>query len=199
MLFTDIEGFTSLSETKIPEEVAALLNTHFGLVSSCISAEAGVVDKFIGDSVMAFWGGMGVDDAHAEHACRAALDIRRTIEDENVARKQRGEEPIRLRIGIHTGEAIVGNIGAAGRANFTVIGDTVNTAQRMEGLAREFRKPDEDVVILISDHTARLLENKFEIEPCGKQQLKGRRQREEVYLLTRVLRKYDQNAPAAAP
>lgn len=183
VLFTDIQGFTSLSENMRPEDVAAMLNTHFGLVSSCISTEAGVVDKFIGDSVMAFWGGLRSDDAHAEHACQAALLIRSKIEADNAERTSRGETPIRLRIGIHTGEAIVGNIGAAGRANFTVIGDTVNTAQRLEGLAREYREEGQDVVILISDHTARLLEDGFEAVSCGEQILKGRRQREEVHLL----------------
>ncbi len=188
VLFTDIEGFTSLSEAMRPEEVAALLNAHFGLISSCISAEAGVVDKFIGDAVMAFWGGLQLDDAHAEHACRAALAIRRAVEADNIERIRRGEAPIRLRIGIHTGEAIVGNIGAAGRANFTVIGDTVNTAQRLEGLARTFREGSEDVAILISDHTARLIDDSFTTVSCGKQVLRGRRQPEEVHLLTGVAR-----------
>lgn len=183
VLFTDIQGFTPFSEELPPAEVAAFLNAHFALVSSCIWAEEGVVDKFIGDSAMAFWGGLQADEAHAAHACRAAIRIREAMKADNAERRGRGEPAIRLRIGIHSGEAIVGNIGAPGRANFTVIGDTVNIAQRLEGLARQFASEAEDVVILISGDTARHIGEDFMAAPCGQYELRGRRRKEELYLL----------------
>ncbi|QIE54198.1 hypothetical protein G5B40_01310 [Pikeienuella piscinae] len=183
VLFTDIQGFTPFSEEMPPAEVAAFLNAHFALISSCIWAEDGVVDKFIGDSVMAFWGGLQTDDRHAAHACRAAIRIRKAIEADNAERRRRGEPAVRLRIGIHSGEAVVGNIGAPGRANFTVIGDTVNISQRLEALARQFASATEDVVILISGDTARKIGDDLMAKPCGRQVLRGRRRLEEVYLL----------------
>lgn len=183
VLFTDIQGFTPFSEEMPPAEVAVFLNAHFALVSSCIWAEAGVVDKFIGDSVMAFWGGLQPLDSHTAHACRAAIRIREAVQADNAERRGRGEPPVRLRIGIHSGEAIVGNIGAPGRANFTVIGDTVNISQRLEGLAKQFPDAAEDVVILISGDTARRIGGDFMTTPCGRRKLRGRRRPEEVYLL----------------
>lgn len=184
VLFTDIQGFTPFSEEMPPAEVAVFLNAHFALVSSCIWAEEGVVDKFIGDSVMAFWGGLQADESHAAHACRAAIRIREAVVADNAERRSRGEPPVRLRIGIHSGEAIVGNIGAQGRANFTVIGDTVNIAQRLEALAKQFASAAKDVVILTSGDTARQIGDDLMAEPCGRHELRGRRRLEEVFLLT---------------
>lgn len=183
VLFTDIQGFTPFSEELPPAEVASFLNAHFALVSSCIWAEEGVVDKFIGDSVMAFWGGLQDLDSHAAHACHAALRIREAIRADNAERRRRGEPAIRLRIGVHSGEAVVGNIGAPGRANFTVIGDTVNIAQRLEALGRDFTDEAEDVVIVISGDTARQIGDDFVAAPCGRHELRGRRRLEEIYLL----------------
>ncbi|SMF38474.1 adenylate cyclase [Tistlia consotensis] len=173
VLFTDIVGFTGLAENLPADSAAAFLNGHFGLLGSCIEAEDGTIDKYIGDSVMAFWGAPLDQPDHAARACRAALAIAGAITADNARRGSAGEPPVQLRIGVHSGPAIVGNIGARGRVNYTLVGDTVNTAQRLEGLGREFPSAD-DVQVLISGDTRTLLPEGFVSEPLGRVQLRGR-------------------------
>ena len=113
VMFTDIRGFGALSQRLSAHEVADLLNDHFDLLSRQIEATGGTVDKFIGDSVMAFWGAPDEQPDHAERALRAAGLIREAMAADNAARKARGEAPIQVRIGINTGPAVVGNIGSS--------------------------------------------------------------------------------------
>src|SRR5258708_16097094 len=155
-MFTDIAGFTHQAERLSASDTAAFLNDHFSLLIPCIEAEGGTVDKFIGDSVMAFWSAPEPQPDHADRACRTALAIRAAVSAENDARCGRGEPPIRLRIGIHTGPAVIGNIGSAERVNYTVVGDTVNMAQRCEALAKELNQPRTDVPILVTPPTPSL-------------------------------------------
>jgi class 3 adenylate cyclase len=138
VLFTDIVGFTQLSERQSPEEMAALLNEHFALLAACVEAEGGTVDKYIGDSLMAFWGAPDEQPDHAARAGRAARAMAFAVAADNARRRAAGLPPVRLRIGLHSGPAVVGNIGAPGRMNYTLIGDTVNVAQRLEALGKEF-------------------------------------------------------------
>ena len=112
VLFTDIAGFTTASEGMPAAATAEFLNRHFALLSACVEAEGGTIDKFIGDSVMAFWGAPDRQADHAERACRAALAMARAVRDDNAARTAAGLPPVRMRIGIHTGSVVVGNIGA---------------------------------------------------------------------------------------
>ncbi len=137
VMFTDIAGFTALSERLSAEETAAFLNEHFALLATAIEAEGGTIDKFIGDSVMAFWGAPEAMADHAARACRAALAIRRAIEADNARRRTAGRAEIRVRIGLHGGPVVVGNIGAPGRINYTIVGDVVNTANRIESLGKD--------------------------------------------------------------
>ena len=185
ILFTDIVGFTGLAEDRPPKDVVALLNSHFTLLAQCIEAENGIVDKFMGDSAMAFWGGLVRDDQHAVHACRAALRISEAMHHENEVRRANGKQQIRVRIGVHTGKAMLGNIGSAGRINYTVIGDSVNTAQRLEALAREVGDKQDEVAALISGDTAKLLGADFIISPVGRKVLHGRHDQTEVFMLKR--------------
>lgn len=173
VLFTDIVGFTGLAERLPAEQAAGFLNSHFELLGRCIEAEEGTVDKYIGDSVMAFWGAPLAQPDQAERACRAALAIAAAIEADNRTRQARGDPPVRLRIGVHSGPAIVGNIGARQRVNYTLVGDTVNTAQRLEALAREY-PGDGPVQILISGDTRDRLPAGFVAEPLGPVRLRGR-------------------------
>lgn len=184
VLFTDIVGFTAMAETMAPKAVLALLNEHFSLLARCIRAEGGNVDKFIGDAAMAFWGGLDRDPDHAANACRAALRIAKAIEEDNRQRQAEGLPPIRICVGVHSGSAMVGNIGPVGRVNYTVIGDTVNTAQRLEALGRQARREGDDVVCLISGQTAmRLDRSRFKVIALGRKVLHGRQDETEVFRL----------------
>lgn len=151
ILFTDIVNFTGRAENMSAAETVSFLNEHMTLLTRCIEAEEGLVDKFIGDAVMAFWVAgteHGVDD-HAVRAVRAALAIREAVCADNRER----EMPVRLRIGIHTGTIVIGNIGAPSRMNFTIVGSAVNLAQRLESAGKLFGGA-EDVCILMSAATA---------------------------------------------
>jgi class 3 adenylate cyclase len=183
VMFTDIADFSGLSERYPPEELVELLNRHFGLLLEKIEIEDGTVDKFIGDSVMAFWGAPEARLDHAEAACRAALAIRTAIAAENRRRCDQGAEPLTLRIGIHSGVAVVGNIGAPARLNYTLIGDTVNVAQRLEGLGKELDTRETETVILLSGETAALLDARFEVRPLGEHRLRGRHSDTKVFEL----------------
>jgi class 3 adenylate cyclase len=187
VMFTDIVGFTSLSETMDAADVADLLDHHFELVTHAVDAEGGTLDKFIGDAVMAFWNAPKRQDDHAEAAVRAALAIAEALRADNAARALgqagAGARPVAIRIGIHTGPAIVGNIGPAGRINYTAIGDTVNTAQRVQGLGRELYRGTSEAGILVSGATAEQLHLPFALESAGTFNLRGRAQPVEVYRL----------------
>jgi class 3 adenylate cyclase len=153
VMFSDIVEFTPQAEDLPEQQTADLLNHHFALLGACIEHEQGVIDKYIGDSVMAVWGGLSRMEDHADHAVRAALAIARVIREDNAVRRGAGHAAIRVRIGLHSGPVVVGNIGAPGRVNFTVVGDTVNIAQRFEQLGKEFMSGDEEVVVLASGGT----------------------------------------------
>lgn len=168
VMFTDIVQFSQLTRNMPGDEVADLLNHHFALLGACIERERGVVDKFIGDAVMAVWGGIGGLAGHADSAVRAALAIARALQEDNVARQSEGRPPIRVRIGIHSGPVVAGNIGSADRVNYTVVGDTVNVAQRLEQVGKEFVVADEVVTVLVSADTVAALKDPFLVARfCG--------------------------------
>ena len=153
VMFTDIVEFTPQAEDLPGQETADLLNHHFALLGACIEREEGVIDKYIGDAVMAVWGGLSRMEDHADHAVSAALAIVGVVREDNAIRRAAGLAPIRVRIGLHSGPVVVGNIGAPGRVNFTVVGDTVNIAQRFEQLGKEYMKEGEEAVVLVSGAT----------------------------------------------
>jgi len=174
VMFTDITGFSSVAENMSAPDVAALVNRHFEIVAGCIEAEDGTIDKFIGDSVMAFWGAPEAQPDAAERACRAALAITDGVRSENARRRTAGKVPLGIRIGIHSGSATVGNIGAPGRINYTIIGDTVNIGQRLEDLGRTLCPAGSEAVILMSGATAAELGPEFFPVPVGRYPVKGR-------------------------
>ena len=182
VLFTDVVGFTTLSERSSASEVAAFLNQHFALLADCVRAESGTIDKFIGDALMAFWGAPDRQSDTAQRACRAALCMAHKVADDNERRRAAGEMPIGLRIGIHSGPVVVGNIGAPGRINYTIVGDSVNVGQRLEALGKSLGQ-GEAVTILISESTAQQLDESFELELAGDIAVKGRREPVKVYRL----------------
>jgi adenylate cyclase len=183
IMFTDIVGFTPAAERMTPQGTADFLNRHLALVNRCIEAEHGTVDKFIGDAVMAFWGAPEEQRDHADRACRAALAIRAAIHADNRRRSALGEGIVRLRIGIHTGRVVVGNIGSPGRMNYTVVGDAVNAAQRLESLGKEIGSGDAEVAILVSGATLGAATAPLATSFAGTFNVKGRAEGIEVHQL----------------
>ncbi len=149
VMFTDIRGFSRLSSQMPAADTAAFLNDHLALLVSCIERSGGTIDKYIGDSVMAFWGAPEAQADHLARACSAVHEIAAALRADNESRGERGSEPVCIRLGVATGEALVGNIGAPGRLNYTLIGDVVNVAQRLEQLGKEIDR-ECDVIALLA-------------------------------------------------
>jgi adenylate cyclase len=152
LLFCDLADFTTISERLPPEQVVALLTDYFGTMTAVIHRFHGTVDKYIGDGIMAFWGAPLPDDAHAQHGVEAAIAMRDAFA--GLARRwnRPGLPKLALRIGIHTGMVIVGNVGSSTRFAYTAIGDAVNIAARLEGENKKY-----GTTILMSGDTARAL------------------------------------------
>lgn len=176
VMFVDVIGFTATAESMTPGEVAQMLNAYFTVVNRCIDGEGGTVDKYIGDAVMAFWGAPEAQTDHAARACRAALAIAEAAENDP------DFPDIRLKIALHTGPLLVGDIGAPGRINFTVIGDTVNTCARIESLGSQIDDGSR-VVAMASRETVDAAGEGFKTRKLGAFSVKGRAQKVEVLLL----------------
>ena len=183
ILFTDMAGFTPMSENMSAAEVAEFLNHHLSMVSTCIEAEGGTVDKFIGDAVMAFFGAPEPLPDHASRACRAALAIRTAIGVDNAGRSARNLTTTRVRIGIHTGPVVVGNIGSEDRVNYTIIGDVVNVASRLEGSGKEMGDPEAEVGILASGEVIAAAGLGDHAQEVGRHKLRGRAEDTDIFRL----------------
>ena len=170
LLFSDIRGFTTMSEEKRPEEVVAILNRYFSLQVEVVFHHGGSLDKFIGDCIMALWGAPLDDPDHARHAVACALDMADTLQ---AFKRELGalDASFDVGIGIHTGPAVVGLIGSDRRREYTAIGDTVNLASRIEGLTKDAKRR-----ILVSRDTAERCGDAFEFVSCGTFPVKGRAQ-----------------------
>jgi class 3 adenylate cyclase len=176
ILFADIRGFTHLSEGLKAHKVVALLNEIFQLVSDKILERGGTIDKFIGDSVMAYFGAPVTQPDHALRALSAAIDIQQALAGRTRDGGLGGAEalPVEIGIGIHTGVVVVGNIGSDRRTDFTAVGDAVNVAHRLEKLAR----PGE---ILVSEAVQRVVRAAARLRFEGERQLSGREEPVHVY------------------
>jgi len=138
IMFTDIEGFTAMTENQSPEEVLVQTSSYFEAMIKALEPYRTTIDKFIGDAIMAMWNAPIEDPEHIDHACYGMLAARRASEDLNAKLAAKGAAPMRTRFGMHTGEALVGNVGSPRRMQFTSLGPVVNLASRIEGLNKYY-------------------------------------------------------------
>jgi adenylate cyclase len=181
VLFTDIRKFTTFSESHSPQEVVSMLNNYFSIVNSAVREAGGMINKFGGDSTMAIFGApVNLEPGEsAQRALRAALSIRTRITESNARRVQAGQELLNIGIGINTGEAITGNIGAEDRFEYTVIGDAVNVAARMQSLTDQF--PDSNIFITAATYEAFGDRERLLVADRGAITFKGRLEAVHVY------------------
>jgi adenylate cyclase len=174
--FSDIAGMTSIAESMAPDDLVELLSRYFDEMTEVVATHGGTVDKFIGDAIMAFWGAPVATADHAARACETALRSQRKLAELRSAGDIPGLANIRARIGIATGDVLVGNVGSHDRFNYTVMGDTVNLASRLEGLNKLY-----GTQILISDLAYQAAREQIVARPVGMVQVKGKRQCVEVW------------------
>jgi adenylate cyclase/guanylate cyclase len=162
--FSDIAGFSTYAEQMDAKELVAELNAHFAMIGQAIEAEGGIIDKYVGDSVVAIFGALVPLPNHAASAMRAALVVQERL------RKEAGRTgAFRIRIGLNTGQCVVGNVGSINRINYTAIGDSVNVAARLEAANKEL-----GTMILASDSTVRAAGTGFLVHSLGSIAVKGR-------------------------
>ena len=178
ILFTDVTNFTGIAERADPDSLMRQTSRHFAALTEAFHAEGGTVDKFIGDSVMVFWNAPHLQPDHVERACRAALAARAASEALNSQFEAEGLASFVVRFGIHFGDAVVGNVGSEDRMNYTVLGNSVNLAARLEGLNKEYR-----TTILVSEAVRKRVESCFRFNSIASVIAKGMTTETRVYEL----------------
>jgi len=174
ILFTDIRGFTSMAETMSPEDVVSVINVYLSVQTEIILRNGGMLDKFVGDCVMAIYGTPLPKEDDAWRAVKSALEIQEVIRELNQARKIAGERTVTIGIGVNTGDVVSGNMGSAQKMDYTVIGDAVNLAARLEAVA-------EGGSILISEETYHEVEEYIVAEKLSPLAIKGKKDKVSVY------------------
>ena len=189
VLFSDIREFTALSETMSSREIVESLNQYFGRMVEAVMRYQGLVDKYIGDAVMAFFGAPA-DDAHsALHSVQAALAMIDELASFNAWQTERGRPAIRIGVGINYGTVTIGNIGSEAKMDYTVVGDMVNVASRLEGLTKYYQEP-----ILISETVHQYVDGKIPCRLVDRVQVKGRKRGLAVYGVRRKLSEPEERA-----
>jgi adenylate cyclase len=178
MMFTDIEGFTSLSERLAPDALAQALGRYLEAMTAGVRETQGTVDKFIGDAVMAFWNAPRSAQDHAVRACRAALACLRATRELYASPAWDGLPPLVTRFGLHTARVMVGHFGAPERLAYTALGDGVNLAARLEGLCKQY-----GVVVLASETIVKAAGGGFHVRRIDRVAVKGKREAVDVYEL----------------
>ena len=178
VLFSDIRGFTGMSEGLAPRDVLMMLDDYFGRMSQIVKGHDGVVGKFLGDGLLAFWGAPDRMPDHAVRAVRAARDMQRAVEELNRTRALESQPPLRIGIGIHTGKVAAGMLGGAMQSEYTIIGDAVNVASRIEGLTKEHAAD-----ILISETTWAQLPDAGKTRRVADAAIRGRQEPVVLYTL----------------
>lgn len=181
VLFSDIRGFTSLSETMEPQAVVRMLNEYFEEMVDAVFAHDGTLDKFVGDAVLAVFGAPVPTRDNARNAVLAAQDMLDRLERLNQRREAQGLPALRIGIGVHTGKVVAGNIGSSKRIEYTVIGDTVNVASRLESVTKNYPEP-----LVLSDQTYELVKDLVESAGYEELQLKGKSGTSRIHRIRRV-------------
>ena len=169
ILFSDVRNFTTMTEASDPMELIATLNEYLAEMTDVIFKYDGITDKFIGDGILAYWGAFTPGKNHAELASRAALEMLDRLKALNEKWKAEGRKELAIGIGINTGEVVFGNVGSGKKIEFTVIGDPVNLAARLESQTKEF-----GVNLIVSEYTAAKLNGDFQLRPLGGVKVKGK-------------------------
>jgi len=178
ILVSDVRNFTTLTERSDPLQLIALLDEYFAAMTEIIFRHNGIVDKFIGDGILAYWGAFTPAVNHAAEAAQTALEMIARVEELNREWAAQGREQIAIRIGVNTGTVIFGNIGSGKKIEFTVIGDAVNVAARLEGLNKEF-----DTSIMVSQSTQERIAGQAKMRALGGYKVKGKTVETTVYEL----------------
>ena len=178
ILFADVAGFTGLSE-RLGDKIVPLIGRYLDAASQAVDGERGTIDKFIGDAVMAFWGAPHANPDHARDACRGALALKRAVAETGITDDE--GQPAQMRIGLNSGTVLVGNIGSERRLNYTVIGDAVNVASRLEGINKLY-----GTSILIGEETRRLAGDTIVVREVDRIAVFGRMQGVAIYELIGV-------------
>ena len=178
IFFSDVRSFTTLTEGTPPEELIALLNEYLAAMTETIFKYEGIVDKFIGDGILAHWGAFTPGKNHAAPAAQAALEMLERLEQLNAKWKSEGRKQLAIGIGLNTGEVIFGNVGAGKKIEFTVIGDAVNLAARLESLNKEY-----STTVIISEFTLAKLGPIAVVRPLGGVKVKGKTVETQIYEL----------------
>ncbi len=182
VLFTDVANFTGIAEASDPDNLMRQMSRHFTALTEAFIAEGGTVDKFIGDSVMVFWNAPHLQLDHVERACRAALVAKAASEALNIQFIAEGLQPFAVRLGIHFGDAVVGNLGSAERMEYTVLGNSVNLAARLEGLNKEY-----GTTILVSEAVRDRVHNRFHFNAIASVIAKGMTAETQVFELVEAV------------
>jgi adenylate cyclase len=178
IFFSDIRGFTPISEKLDPEALVSLLNEYLTEMSSIIIKNNGLVDKYMGDAIMAFWGAPIDQPNHAELACDSSLEMMEKLRQLQKKWKKEGIPSFDIGIGLNSGEAIVGNMGSSKRFDYTAMGDNVNLASRLEGLNKTYKTN-----IIISENTYKMVKDKFKVKKLGTVTVKGKKKPVVIYEL----------------
>jgi len=176
--FSDIENFTTIAEGRDPDELMVQLCEYFEVVSNIILENKGTIDKYIGDSVMAFWGAPIPIKHPSMHAAKAALLSVKAIDELNQRFQKEGKPCFHTRIGIHEGDAIVGNLGSSERLNYTALGDTINIASRLEGINKTYHTH-----IIVSEAVYENIKETYDCRLLGSVTVKGRHHEIQIYEL----------------
>lgn len=178
VLFSDIADFTTLTERYPTEFLMPLMGAYFDMLSRIILETQGTIDKYIGDSIMAFWGAPQAISQHERWACMAALRCQKALVDFNKSLENEGKPTLKTRIGIHTGTVIVGNIGTTERMNYTIMGDVVNAASRLQHINKDYH-----TFLMISDEVHQKIGDEFLVRPLDIVAVKGKTKKIKIYEL----------------